>query len=133
MTDITISPVGWYVASYLLRFVELGSDNKDEPDARFLSWENTVLVRAASLAEAYDKTVAIGNAAGKPYKGGPDGIDVQWVFEGVTQLLPVYEELEDGAEIMWVEHRSRKLRTLRKWVRPKKELLQSLPRQQRGY
>jgi hypothetical protein len=114
--DKNTSPVGWYVASYLLRFVELDRKDIDDPEAKFLSWENTVLVKAINLDEAYDKTVRIAEESTKPYKGGPYGVDVQWQFEGVTQLVPVYEQIEDGAEIMWTEHAPRKLKNLRKWV-----------------
>ena len=38
------SPVGWYIGSYLLRFVELNEAGNDDPDASFLVWENTVIV-----------------------------------------------------------------------------------------
>lgn len=36
----------------------------------------------------------------EPYQGGPDGIPVQWVFEGISDLVPIYEPLQDGAEIL---------------------------------
>ena len=60
----------------------------------------------------------------KPYRGGEKGIPIQWVFEGVTELLPIYEELEDGSEIMWAEHSPRKLKNLKKLVRESNELKQ---------
>jgi hypothetical protein len=118
-----VSPVGWYVASYVLRFVELGWKNINDSDARFLTWENTVLVKARSLEHAYDKTVAIAKEHTEPYKGGPKRVDVQWLFEGVTQVLPVYEEIQDGAEIMWAEY-TRKLKNIRKLARTKRQLPQ---------
>ena len=46
-----ISPVGWYVGSYVLRFVELNDSGNSDPDRKFLVWENTVIVRAGSLDE----------------------------------------------------------------------------------
>ncbi|MBP8963458.1 MAG: DUF4288 domain-containing protein, partial [Opitutaceae bacterium] len=99
MTDLhtskNVSPVGWYVASYLIRFIELEAEGNDDPEKRFLSWENTVIVKADDLLAAYDKVVAIALENTAPYKGGPQGIPVQFVFEGVTELLPIYEELED--------------------------------------
>ena len=116
------SPVGWYVGSYLIRFIELDATGNDDPEAEFLAWENTVIVRAHSLQEAYAKVVRIAEAAEEPYRGGPDGVPVRWVFEGVTDLLPIYEPLEDGAEIMWAEHEPEKLRTLRERVRSLDEL-----------
>jgi hypothetical protein len=124
MSDKNVSPVGWYVASYLLRFVELDRADKEEPDARFLTWENTIIVRAVDLDDAYDKTTVIATAHTVPYKGGPDGVPVQWVFEGVTEILPVYEEIEDGAEIMWAERQPRKLKNIRTCVRRKGEFRQ---------
>ena len=118
------SPVGWYVCSYLLRFVELGQPNNDDPESRFLSWENTVLIKATSIEEAYDKTIKIGEESTEPYKGGPQGVDVQWVLEGVTEVLPVYEEIEDGSEIMWNERPPRKLKSLRALIRKRDQFRQ---------
>lgn len=122
--DKSISPVGWYVGAYLIRFIEIGEQGNDDPEARFLSWENTVIVKADNLSQAYDKVVAIAKACTKPYKGGEAGIPVKWVFEGVTELLPIYEPLEDGVEIMWAERKSRKLKNLRKMVRGRKDFKQ---------
>jgi len=124
MYDKNVSPVGWYVCSYLLRFIELEDPKNEDAEAKFLSWENTILIAAKSIDEAYDKTVNVAMTATEPYKGGAEGVDVQWVFEGVTEVLPIYEELEDGAEIMWRERTPRKLKNLRSLVRPKSEFAQ---------
>ena len=121
--DPNRSPVGWYVASYLLRFVEIQATRKDNPRRKFLSWENTVLVRARSLEHAYAKVTKIGRAKTRPYRGGPKGVPVRWVYEGVTDLLPVYEKLRDGAEIMWTERTPRTVETLRTLVKSKKGFL----------
>jgi hypothetical protein len=118
------SPVGWYVATYVLRFIELAEPGNEDPEKKFLTWENTILVRAADLDEAYDKTVNVAVEGTAPYKGWPaPGADVQWVFEGVLDILPVYEEIEDGAEILWAERR-RKLASIRKSVRGRGEFRQ---------
>lgn len=108
-----VSPVGWYVGSYLARFVELNDSEKDNPEKSFLLWENTVIVRAGCADEAHEKIATIGEEHARPYKGGPDGDSVQFAFEGVSECLPIYEDLEDGAEIMWTERR-RKLKNIRK-------------------
>ena len=124
MEDKNVSPVGWYVASYILRFVELDWEDNDDLEGRFHTWENTIIVKAKDLDEAYEKTVTIAKEHAQPYEGGPEGVDVQWVFEGVTELLPIYEDLEDGAEIMWADHRPRKLKNIRRRVRRKGEFQQ---------
>lgn len=117
--DKNHSPVGWYVVSYLLRFVELDGTDQDDDEARFLSWENTILVRAQNLDEAYDKGMQAAQGKTRPYKGGPDGVPVQWKLLGITDVLPIYEELADGAEIMWAERAPHKLKNLRQMVRSK--------------
>ena len=116
-----VSPVGWYVGSYLIRFIELDAEGNDDPERDFLAWENTVIVKAKDLDQAYDKIVAVAQRDTGPYRGGPDGTPVQWIFEGVTELLPIYEPLEDGAEIMWAEHEPAKLSHLRQRIRPRGE------------
>lgn len=122
--DKNVSPSGWYIASYVLRFVVVNEVGNDDPNRRFMSWENTVIVKAGSLDEAYDKVVAIGTSNTEPYKGGDEGIDVQWIFEGLTELLPVYEEIEDGSELMWADHSPKKLKTIQSWILSKGEFHQ---------
>ena len=121
--DKNVSPVGWYFGSYLLRFIELDDVKKDDPERRFLSWENTVLVKAKSIEMAYEKIEKIGKQSSKPYKGGDQGIPVQWEYLGVTEILPVYEEIADGAEIAWGE-KTRKLKNLRKCIIQKNAIRQ---------
>ena len=121
-----LSPVGWYVGSYQLRFVELSETGNDDPHGEFLVWENTVIVKAGSFEQAYEKVVAIGVDATEPYRGGEQGVPVQWLFEGVTELLPIYDPLEDGAEIMWAELPSVELARLRLRAKSLEELRQHL-------
>jgi hypothetical protein len=54
------------------------------------------LLRAKSREEAYRKAMKLGRD-GLPCKtrGG------EWRFAGISMLLPVYEKIEDGAEILW--------------------------------
>jgi hypothetical protein len=122
--DKHLSPVDWYVGSYLVRFVELADENNHDPESRFLSWENTVIVKAKDKSEAYDKVEKIGREHCEPYKGGNDGVDVSWLYVGITQLLAIYDELEDGSEIMWLENNKKKLKTLETYVYRKEEFFE---------
>ncbi len=124
MSDKNISPVGWYVASYIIRFVALEEQGNEDPEKRFTAWENTIIIQAENLEDAYDKITEEAKYQTEPYKGGSEGIPVQWIFEGVTELLPIYEELEHGSEIMYREHNSTKLKNLRKAVRQRSEFSQ---------
>ena len=127
--DSDISPVDWYIATYQLRFIELAQSGNEDLDCRFLTWENTILVNATSIEVAYDKAVVFGLANTVPYKGGVDAVDVQWVFEGIVQLLPIYEDLNDGSEISWAES-TRALKTIRRRVMSKDEVRQNPKRRQ---
>ena len=119
-----ISPVDWYIGTYLSRFIEMQDQLNDEPESKFATWENTVIVKASSLDEAYDKVEAIGVEHAKPYKGGKEAIPVQWQYMGIIELVPIYEELEDGAEIMWASNHPRKLKNLKCLVKTKNEFQQ---------
>lgn len=116
MDDKDVSPTGWYVGSYLIRFAECDEALSDDPEERFSAWENTVIVKASDMDEAYRKITALGKEETRPYRGGKEGKTVRWIFEGVTELLPIYEKLEDGAEIMWRRHYSKKLKNLKKLI-----------------
>ena len=120
--DKNVSPVGWYFGSYLQRFVELEDSRRNEPNQRFASWENSVVVKAKSISQAFDKVEKLAKKNSKPYLGGEHGVRVQWEYLGVTELIPIYEEIGDGAEIAWEQRRPRSLKTLRLWVKSKDEI-----------
>ncbi|MGC4074700.1 MAG: DUF4288 domain-containing protein [Nibricoccus sp.] len=118
-----ISPYGWWIASYIERF-EWKSENRKNPHRRCLAYENTVIIKAADREEAYRKSIKLiggrspewqnyGEGAGKPGR---------WVPEGLTSLLAIYEELKDGAEILWRVHANRSVKTVRSRVKKKHEL-----------
>ncbi|MFC4701527.1 DUF4288 domain-containing protein [Glaciecola siphonariae] len=73
MSDPNHSPVGWYVASYLLRFVELNEEGNFDEEKQFTVWENTILVKANDIVQAYDKVESEALLATEPYKGGEEG------------------------------------------------------------
>jgi hypothetical protein len=113
---------GWWIASYLERF-EYYDEDRRNLNRRCLAWENTILIKAGDREEAWRKAVAHGRVG-----QGPEARDVDtgrkgsWHFEGLTSLLPVYDELEDGAEVLWVRHAGRSVRKIRAMVKHKREL-----------
>jgi uncharacterized protein DUF4288 len=116
------SPHGWWIASYLERF-EYYDDKRDNPNRRCLAWENTILVKARNRDQAWRKAIAKGREGeGSEAWDAATGRKGAWHFEGLTSLLPVYEELEDGAEILWREHAGRTVRTIRSLVKKRAEL-----------
>lgn len=113
---------GWWIASYIERF-EFYDEDKRNPNRRCLAWENTVLVRARHREQAYKKSLSIGRLG-----DGSEAFDVQtkrkgaWRFEGLTSLLPVYEQIEDGSELLWTEYKDRTVKKIRSFIKRKREL-----------
>ncbi len=98
-------------------------DHEPKPsnDTRCKAWENTIIFKARNREAAYKKVLRLAKSTSRfgDTKGQRIG---HWVFEGITSLLPIYEELTDGAEVLWTEHRNRKYKTIKSWTRQKMEL-----------
>jgi len=117
-----ISPVGWYIASYLERF-EFPDEDTSNVDRRCHAWENTIIIKADTPEEAYQKVIREATLTqdtawtrGDGVKGG------RLIFEGLTSLLPVYDALEDGAELFWRNIPSSKVKTVQSRIKSKAEL-----------
>jgi type IV secretory pathway VirB9-like protein len=118
--DTFESPVNWYVARVLIRFAIVG-ENTENLNRRCTAWENTILVKAENVEEAYSKAIEFGKQEESEYIN-TDGKKVRWIFEGLTSLLAIYEELEDGAEIIWNEYENKSVKKIKSWVLPKEKL-----------
>lgn len=106
---------GWWVFCEVQRWVATGNDGKLQK--RFPVWENTRLVRARGREQAYKRALKLANE-GMPSQthGG------EWQFVGLSSLLPVYDELDDGAEILWTDHGSIGMEKLKRLVKVKDKL-----------
>lgn len=116
------SPFGWWVASYLERF-EYEDEDQSNLARRCVAWENTIILKAKNREAAYRKAEKIGrlNDGNGMYRA-TDGRKGVWKYEGLTSLLPIYEELEDGSEILWKAHENRTVKKIQSWVKSKDEL-----------
>lgn len=79
-------------------------------------------LKARNRDAAYKKAVRIGSSNRSKFSDAVGKKNGGWVFEGLTSLLPIYEELEDGAEILWSDHSGRTLKTIRAKIKKKREL-----------
>lgn len=114
------SPFGWWVASYIERF-EPENETSENPNRRCLAWENTIIINARNREEAFrkaEKTGKLGNCLESTINGRK-GV---WRYEGLTSLLAIYDELEDGAEILWNEHKNVTVKKVKSWVKRKNQL-----------
>lgn len=115
------SPYGWWIATYMECAV-WDDEKKPDPIKRYHVWENTIILKAGNRNAAYSKALRLGRRSGTRFENTDGTRTGQWKFLGLTSLLPIYEPLEDGAEILWREHTRRPLRTLLARVRDKAKL-----------
>ena len=115
------SPYGWWIATIVERYEHFDED-KTKLNRRCTAWMNTVLIKAHSRDEAYRKAVAQGKIGIDSICGPKGGHQGHWVFEGLASLLPIYDKLEDGAEIMWEQAVNITVKTVKASVKAKREL-----------
>ncbi len=105
----------WWVFKEILRWEPTKLTRKPQ---RFLVMENTRILKAADLAAAYEK--AHGFAREEYPMKTTGGV---WRFVGISMLLPIYDELEDGAEIFWSDRGWRTKASIDGLCKSKQELL----------
>ena len=115
------SPHGWWLAVLVERYEHFDEDVTN-PNRRCTCWRNTILIKARDRNEAYRKAVAQGKLGQDTVCGPAHGRQGHWVFEGLCSLLPVYDQLEDGAEILWEQAENITVKTVKACVRAKKAL-----------
>lgn len=104
------SPHGWWVATYLERPAMSDRVHREDDDPIDLVWENTIILQAPDRDAAYEKAVRLGIAGNGQ------------VFLGLVSLLPIYDPLGDGTEILWTEHENIPLSKVRSWIKAREEL-----------
>lgn len=107
---------GWWIYKEVAYWVS-NRQKKLSETSRCPVWENTRLIRARNREEAYRKAMRLSQEG---YPSKTDG--GEWRFAGISDLLPVYEDLEDGAEILWNVRGRLPMSRIKKMVRSKKQL-----------
>ena len=117
-----ISSAGWYIASYIQRIDPVTAyDDDDSAHEPWAVWENRILVRASNPDEALSKTKEHLSDLGSDYTN-PDGVQLRDTVVGLTSLLPIYDSLEDGNEIEWIDHTGEAVMDMLERVRDNSEL-----------
>jgi hypothetical protein len=110
------SESGWWIYEEVEQWVSK-RQRKLTPKSKCLVWVNTRIIRAKNRSEAYRKALSLGQC-GHPSKthGG------EWRFAGISMLLPVYDTLEDGAEVLWTVRGRISIAAIKKLVKTKLQL-----------
>lgn len=85
------SPTGWWIAGLLHKH--------SDPD-RAPYWNNYRLIRAHDWRTAFQKAHEMGK---RDDSVGNDAFSNRQEFIGISDLLPIYDGFEDGAEVLWQE------------------------------
>lgn len=92
----------WYIVE-LLEKTEPLKRNENQDLRRVSTWGNHHLIKANSVEEAYDKAYKLGLEKNYIFINSEKN-EMESMFVGIGELLPVYEDIEDGAEIMWTDY-----------------------------
>jgi hypothetical protein len=107
---------GWWIFCEVEQWVS-NRQKRLSPKSRCLVWENMRLLRARNREEAYRKSLKFGRM-GHPSKTN----DGKWHFVGISMLFPVFEEIEDGAEILWRDWGLMSVKQIKHLVKTKQQL-----------
>lgn len=112
----------WFLADIVERAEMVGRD-KTNPNRRCLTWTNTILIQASSLDEAYDKALKVGrNNYSMRYKAASGGT-CSWKGLGLSSLVPIYDNIGDGAELTFTDEGHIAAKTSQRLVKTKSEIL----------
>lgn len=96
---ISIENGKWYIAE-IIEKCEPVNRNETQELRRVKTWGNFHIIKAETPKKAYDKAVKIGKEAEYKFTNS-DNLEMEWIFIGIGNLIPIYEDIEDGSEIMW--------------------------------
>ena len=111
----------WFIVEIIEKCEPVKRNEKQEL-RRVTTWGNHHLIKADSPEKAFDKAVKLGKE--KNYKFiNSDKIEMESFFVGIGELLPIYEDIEDGAELMWNDYGLISNRRTMRMPYKKKELM----------
>jgi hypothetical protein len=88
----------WYLAHEIL-FIEVDDASSQES---FPVWENLILIKANNPEEAFEKAMINGRNSEEPVT--IQGVNGYLRFKGLKDLILINDDLEDGAELEWIEY-----------------------------
>jgi hypothetical protein len=96
---ISVENTKWFIAE-IIEKCEPVNRNETQELRRVQTWGNFHIIKAETPKIAYDKAVKIGKDAEYKFTNS-DNLEMEWIFIRIGNLIPIYEDIEDGSEIMW--------------------------------
>ena len=117
----------WYLAEVIERAEQKRMKN-NSPNRRCTTWINSILIKANSPGEAYDKALKIGRKDYETSYRTVAGNDIEWKVIGLANLISIFEDIEDGAEVSWRSIGNISAKRGNELVKSKKELVDEISR-----
>ena len=114
----------WYIVEIIEKY-EPVVRNEENDLRRVTTWGSHHLIKADSVEQAYDKAVTLGKESNYKFINS-DNIEMESIFVGIGDLIPIYEDLEDGAELMWTDYGFISNRRTMRMSYTKEELLKNV-------
>lgn len=92
----------WFIAE-IIEKCEPVIRNDESDLRRVTTYGNHHLIKADSPEEAFDKAVKLGEKSNYKFINS-DKLEMESSFVGIGELVPIYEDIEDGAELMWTDY-----------------------------
>jgi hypothetical protein len=92
----------WYIVEIIEKYEPVHRNEENEL-RRVTTWGNHHLIKADTPEQAYDKAMILGKKSNYKFINS-DKIEMESLFVGIGDLLPIYEDIEDGAELMWTNY-----------------------------
>ncbi|WP_353411592.1 DUF4288 domain-containing protein, partial [Arenicella sp. 4NH20-0111] len=111
-------------ATLIERF-QFDDEDLENPLRRCRAFSNVVILKATNREEAYSKAIKYGESGidDKSDWSNDKGRKGRWVFEGLSSLLAIYEDIDpDGTEILYDDDNGITVGKVQSWVRKKGEL-----------
>jgi hypothetical protein len=114
----------WFIVEIIEKCEPVNHDENNDL-RRVTTWGNHILIKADSVEKAFDKAVKIGKEGEYKFTN-TDNLEMEWKFVGIGELLPIHEDIEDGAELMWNNYGFISNRRTMKMSYEKSEILELL-------
>ena len=115
----------WFMVEIIEKFEPVIHDDAKDL-RRVTTYGNFHLIKADSAEEAYEKGIKVGEKSNYTFTNS-DKQEMESSFIGIGELLPIYEDIEDGAELMYTDYGDISHRRAIRMARNKTELLAAIP------
>ncbi|WP_206482263.1 DUF4288 domain-containing protein [Nonlabens ponticola] len=121
---ISVEKNNWFIVE-IIEKCEPANRDQTQDLRRVMTWGNHHLIKANSAEHAFDKAVQLGKECNYKFVNS-DKIEMESSFVGIGELIPIYEDIEDGSELMWMDYGLISDRRTMKMPYQKKELMDLL-------